>query len=617
MAAPRERLVSAVVSLVSSLVPVAPSRLSMSLLSTLSDHITGKSPWTGRVAIGLSCLLLGILFGYPALAHLHALGSANDWDQHLFYHWVPYRTVIDYGEVPLWNPWACGGTPLVANPQARFMSPFFLVHLLFGPVVGLHIEIVLHLAILAGGGWFLGRELGLRPIGRAAVALGFLGTSAHYLHLAMGHTWALSYAYLPWILAFVWRAVRTSTLWPAVIAAALLALVILEGGIYPAPQAGLLVGATCVALAVQRRRLFPIAVAAVTGFGAAALAAPKLLPTLQLMWQFPRSTLATESTTPRLLFDALFARDQVLSRAVPPQAHGLTWGFHEYGAYLGPAVAILAVVALVLARRRVLGFALLGALFLLLACGRIEFGDHLSLNPWGALHELPIFSSQHVPSRFLIPFVLCVAILAGFGADMLGARWGRRGQLAALALVALGAIDAFTIGPPNLWRMYDSPVGAAGPPGAFHHEWWGDTNLMMPLARANRGALHCYESVYLKIAAQMPGPGFRGEQYLTDGSEVRLTRWSPNALDFEATGGPATVLVVNQNYHSGWTMTEPHGRTFSHQGLLAAELPAGTTRIALRYRSRAMWVGGLLALIAALAGAWIRRRERKRPQPPS
>ncbi len=585
----------------------------MPFLSPIADRLAGK-PWTGRTAVALSCLALAILFGYPALAHLHALGAANDWDQHLFYHWVPYRTVVDYGELPLWNPWACGGTPLIANPQARFLSPFFLLHLLFGPVVGLHLEIVLHLAILVGGGWFLARELGVQPIGRAAVALVFLGTSALYLHLAMGHTWALSYAYLPWILAFVWRAVRTSTLWPAMIAAALLALVILEGGIYPAPQAGLLVGVTCIALAIHGRRLFPLAVAAVTGIGAAALAAPKLLPTLQLMWQFPRATLATESTSPRLLFDALFAHDQFLARPVPPQAHGLTWGFHEYGAYLGPAAAILVVVALVLARRRALGFALLGGLFLLLACGRVGLGG-LSINPWGALHSLPVFSSQHVPSRFLIPFLLCLAVLAGFGADALGARWGRRGHIAALVLVVVGAVDAWTVGPPNLWRMYDAPVGAAGPPGAFHHEWWGDTNLMMPLARANRGALHCYESVYLTIAARMPGPGFRGEQYLTDGGQVRLRRWAPNALDFETDGGPATTLVVNQNYHSGWTMTEPGGRTFSLNGLLAAELPAGTTQVSLRYRSRAVWVGTGLALLALLAAVWIRGRERKRGHP--
>ena len=95
------------------------------------------------------------------------------------------------------------------------------------------------------------------------------------------------------------------------------------------------------------------------------------------------------------------------------------------------------------------------------------------------------------------------------------------------------------------------------------------------LALANRGALHCYESVYLQIAAKMPGEGFRGEQYLTDGGEVRQLRWGPNALDFEVRTGDATVLVVNQNFDPGWTLVEPKGRTFSRDGVLAAELPAG------------------------------------------
>jgi hypothetical protein len=345
-------------------------------------------------------------------------------------------------------------------------------------------------------------------------------------------------------------------------------------------------------------------VAALIAVCTAGLAAPKLLPTLQLMWQHPRKTEALESMGLRLFGDALFARDQVIDRVVAPQA-GPAWGFHEYGAYLGPAAALLLIIALILARRRCLPFALLGAVFVGLAFGR-------SVGLWPALHALPIFSSQHVPSRYLVPFILCAAVLAGIGADAMGERWGRRGQVAAVALVMLGALDAWRVGTPNLWHIYDSPQRPVAPPGAFHHEYWGDSNLMMPLAQANRGALHCYESVYLTIAARAPGPEFKGEQYLTDGGAVRQLNWAPNALDFETRAGPATTLVVNQNFDPGWTLTEPKGPTFSQEGLLAAELPAGTTRVALRYRSTSFWIGLGLASLTGLAAWWLHRRERPR-----
>ncbi len=560
--------------------------------------------WAERFAVGLACLLLAVLFGYPVLADLKALGSSGDWDQHLLYHWAPYVSVRDYGEFPLWNPWACGGTPLLANPQARFLSPLFLLHLATGPVPALHLEILLHLALGAGGGWFLGQALGLRRLGRAAVAFVFLGTSAHYLHLAMGHTWFLSYAYVPWIVGLVWRALETRRLAPALGAGALLALVVLEGGIYPAPQVALLLTLLCVGLAMRRRERFPLEALAATGLSAIGFAAPKLLPTLELMWQHPRKTEALESTGFGLLFDALFSRDQTIGRAVPAQ-EGLTWGFHEYGAYLGPAAAILVLAALLLARRRGLAFALLASVFLLLAVGRAG-------GLWPALHALPPFSSQHVPSRFLVPFLLCAAVLAGIGAEAFVERWGRAGALAAVLLLVAGTADAWRIGPPNLWRLYDAPQGPAGPPGPFHHEHWGDSNLMMPLALANRGALHCYESVYLQIAAKMPGEGFRGEQYLTDGGEVRLVRWGPNALDFETRAGDATVLVVNQNFDPGWTLVEPKGRTFSRDGVLAAELPANVTRVSLRYRSRALLAGAGVALATLVAALWLCLRERRR-----
>jgi len=570
--------------------------------------------WARYAIASAAFLVLGLLFGYPALADLTALGSGNDWDQHLLYHWAPFVSVTQYGELPLWNPWACGGTPLLANPQTRFLSPFFLLHLAVGPVAGLHLELVLHLAILAAGGYFLGKTLGLRFLGCSATALVFLGTSAHYLHLGMGHSWMMSYAYLPWILAFVLRAIESSRLWPAFVAGALLALVILEGGIYPGPHAALLVGLVCIGFAAHRRSLFPIKIGAVTALCAAGLASPKLFPVLQLMSQHPRKTEAIESTSLSLLFESLFSRNQVIGRFVAPQ-EGITWGFHEYGAYLGPAAALLVVAALVLARRRAIAFAILGAVFLWLACGCITLGG-VPLGLWQALHSLPVFGSQHVPSRFLVPFILCAAVLAGLGADALGKRWGRRGAVAAAVLILVGAADSWRVGPASVWQMYDAPQNPVGPPGPFHHEYWGDSNLMMPLAQANRGALHCYESVYLKIAAQMPGAGFKGEEYLESGEPIRQLRWGPNALEFEtaATKAP-TVLVVNQNFDAGWKLVEPKGRTFSRDGVIAAELPAGTTRIRLEYRSTSFLFGLVLAACIAVVGFWLRRRERALPAP--
>jgi len=60
--------------------------------------------------------------------------GVRDWDLHIFYHAVPVSTILDYHQFPLWNPYHCGGSPLLAHPQSSFLSPTVLFSLIFGVV---------------------------------------------------------------------------------------------------------------------------------------------------------------------------------------------------------------------------------------------------------------------------------------------------------------------------------------------------------------------------------------------------------------------------------------------------------------------------------------------------
>src|SRR3954469_3373234 len=62
-------------------------------------------------------------------------GGMNDFrDSHVThsYEEMAVRTVLDYGELPLWAPWTCGGLYAMGGPQTRFASPTFLLSLVFG-----------------------------------------------------------------------------------------------------------------------------------------------------------------------------------------------------------------------------------------------------------------------------------------------------------------------------------------------------------------------------------------------------------------------------------------------------------------------------------------------------
>ena len=187
------------------------------------------------------------------------------------------------------------------------------------------------------------------------------------------------------------------------------------------------------------------------------------------------------------------------------------WGFHEYGAYIGPIIGLLAVWGVLRAWRRAWPWILMTAGFISLGLG--DFGtrgnEHTEfpLSPWAVLHKLPFFSSQHVPSRFLLVMVLCFSVVAGYGVDALAERAGRRGLAVILSLLLLSSFDAWWRGPPNLHHMFEGRAVTLPPAARFEQVWdatrsrQGQADHTYPIAASNRGALNCYEPGHLDSAA--------------------------------------------------------------------------------------------------------------------
>ena len=151
--------------------------------------------------VAFGSLAYTIMFSYPVLRRIGARGFAHDWDFAAELEWIPYYTIAHFHRFPLWDPYKCGGTPMFGNPLSRILTPFLLLDLMAGPVAGLNLQIVLHLAIAFCGGYVLGRTMALRPIAALVTAVIFPSSSWYYLHLAEGHTVFLCAAYIPWIAA--------------------------------------------------------------------------------------------------------------------------------------------------------------------------------------------------------------------------------------------------------------------------------------------------------------------------------------------------------------------------------------------------------------------------------
>src|SRR5260370_36206419 len=91
------------------------------------------------------------VYGWSVLAgNFDKLIGFSDWDQWYESQWVAWRTIFTFREFPFWDPYRCGGMPLLGHPESHFLSPLFLLTALFGPIAGLKMELPIYMAICWG-----------------------------------------------------------------------------------------------------------------------------------------------------------------------------------------------------------------------------------------------------------------------------------------------------------------------------------------------------------------------------------------------------------------------------------------------------------------------------------
>lgn len=418
---------------------------------------------TSRILVGAGSILFALAFSYPLLGHLATPGFAFDWNYTFEHAWAAWYSVMRLHQLPIWQPWRCGGYPLLAHPETRILTPFFLLTLLFGPIVGVHLEVIIHIAIGFAGAFLLGRIVAGPRLGAVACAITFMGSSWYYLHLAVGHAMFMSYVYAPWVVAFFWLSAEVPIIdyrrvggpardWVAVTccmaaSGVFLALIMFEGGTADIlPHTVFLLGALALILSATRWSIRPLLVVVGIGMLGMAFSAIKWIPMLLTLGGLDRPEAATEfNPVTRLLGGAIFSRDQSLTHSI-----GAQWNFWEYGAYISPILALFAVVGLVSDFRRALPWLVLAALIFVAAMGNLG-----AYAPWPLLHHLPVWYEERIPSRFLILFTLCIAVLAALGVERLS---DHRVIVACLLGVAL--VDCWMVGPPNLQWVLANPAPA-------------------------------------------------------------------------------------------------------------------------------------------------------------
>lgn len=561
-------------------------------------------------AVSATAILYAMIFSFPLLKDLGLVYNIYDWDLLRDLDWTAVHIVSRFHQFPVWSPFQCGGLQLLANPEARILTPFFPLHLIFGSAVGINLEIPIHLAIAWAGGYVLGRVLNLGPLAAAGVATVFPSSSWYYLRICAGGLHFLAFASSPWIVAFTLLGIQRKRLAWAVAVGILMGLAFLEGGVYPVTDSALLIALLCVYIAFRQRSAWPLVVLAVAAIFSGAFAAPKLLP-MMASGQSRATSADQEWIWLSEYFALLFSRTQDCYRWSVWCGVG-SMPFCMLGTYLSPAFVVLGLIGIYAAPWRSLPWIALITIFFILAMGNY-FGPH---SPWVLLHMLPVFSWIRVVPRFFIMLVFCVGVLTGFGLELLSHKTPILVALAVILLLA-GAVDSYLVGPPNLVNHTDPQPALPRSPTFRQYQDENDLQTVR-VNQANMGVTNCSTQMATRdLVTPSNRPGYKGEQYLLGPGSIALLRWTPEVLVYRVEVTAPAVMVINQNYDTPWKLYRGNGEVFSNDGLLAIRLPPGAQEIELRYHSQPFAAGLLISVLALMAAGLIVIYESRRGYAPT
>ena len=413
--------------------------LGLALISCIPRN---KYRWAGTailIAVITPLALAGYWFSSAPL-------GISDWDYYFSLHHVYRQIILEHGQFPFWNPYTCGGTAGLADPEFPLFTPTFLLELIFGIPTGLRLAIFLSTAVGALGMLALAKRLGLSPPAALLASLAAFFGSVNLLEITEGHVNVFAAAWIPWIFwswlgayrtkRYRYKATGGATGGPrsrntkhesatvtadlgghparqdpsllkkspsGLLCGVFLALTFFQGGIYLLMYTVL--AFILLPFLVSRPR-DAIIVTFKAGLWALGLAAVKLLPALSWLSQFQDKAYASSATTLPYLYEILLGRHLHGADILPGQGTG----WHEYGAYLGPLVAALSILGLTTLRRSrlVRALAISAALAILLSsAGPL-------LKP--AFDQLPFLPRSSI-SRFILFAVIPLSLLAGIGLD--------------------------------------------------------------------------------------------------------------------------------------------------------------------------------------------------------
>ncbi|RME78705.1 MAG: hypothetical protein D6785_11880, partial [Planctomycetota bacterium] len=608
----------------------------------------------------ISSLLFGVIWCWGIWLHFGNWGWC-EWDYAFFLHEAPRRSICRYGEFPLWNPYFFGGQTLIGHPHSRFLSPDFILVLLFGTVKGLQLQIFVYAMLGYAGMALCLRKMGVSSLSQQFGALVFMGSGFFSFHLSFGHIHFLSYSFLPWLYYFFLESQeRPKFIWGLIL---FLALLFLSSGMTIIVLTLATLSFLSLGESLSKKDIKPFLIFLFSLLTSLALASLKLIPLFSSLQAMPSFPSILHSSSESLSFSQIIhifwdpRQVQFMKYGSPS---GFTRGWHEFSGYFGIFTFPLACWG-VKKHFRELTYPILFFIFAFLCF----LGNFHFFAPWNIIQNIPLLGTFFlVPSRWLFILLFFLAIFASYGMDEILQRSKNHSlhsngmailclfTFLELLLVNSRALEqAFTITPPPL-PSKENPkiqqalmikVFAKGLKGKIHLKDkdilkkilqkekpqlfikygnqiplaeivplygqalkkykvslpYGAFSSMFPALLANYGCVYGYGFSFVKPKVQWS---------YTIPQEIIPLRKNFTSLEYEMTmnqiriyqaKGPE-ILMINQNYDAGWQLKSPEKGKLDHfKGRLVLLVPSQQSNFHLKYYPGSFLLGSFLSCALA------------------
>jgi len=545
-------------------------------------------------------LILSLIFTLPLILTGENLGI-QDWDHQLAFLESARKTMLDYHQLPLWNPYHCGGMAGIGHPQSNIISITFLFVLFFGTVIGVKISIFFHYWLLAFGMYFFARYFKISKIGSLIASI--ITTFGGVLSSALGAGMLpfLSFSYVPITLYLYLNTLNLRKIhFKKIFLTGLLLAINFYSGYHILLIFSVFLLIFPFYFLIKQKNFYPLLNAFLIFVMFLILSFPKLILSIKLMLLYPR---VIEDRSGYSLINLLYF---LLSKI--QNYHGamfikdFNYNTDENSLYIGIIPFIFFIYGLVkgFKKNKILVFGLFISFLLIL-------GYYSPFNLFALLKKVYFFNFFRVAQRFRFIFILFLSLFVGIGMDYLIENFKIKKRLA-FFLSGLIYIDLFIFSYINFFSktfIIKNPASKIFKENLSHNFktvsnlnieyhsqkkkdkpmlnlYYGGLPQYLPWSneflavKKNLGIINCYESIPIdKNVVGEDQNKYRGEIYTLHKREVKIDYWSPNKIIITVQPNIGKdILVINQNYFPGWWVTIDGAtkKAINYHNLIATEV---------------------------------------------